>query len=412
MIYQVLIRLLSPLIVAAILFDAKRRKGGWQFVRERLGLSFGADLSKNSIKSSSQPIWVHCASVGEVKAVEQLLKTSFASHNQIWLLTTSTPTGMQIAKQLNLPANLHYLPFDWPFAIKRFIQKFNPAQLLVVETELWPNLYQICASQNIPVKIINGRISTKTLNAPAWLKQQYRVCLDACTQVLAKSAEEKQRFIELGAAEHKVLVAGNLKFSNLEVAENLLTKLTKNYVVLASSHADEELEIAKIWHNLPAELKQDLSLVIVPRHAKRAGKILVQLAENQILAEVYQDSNQGTNIIVVDQFGVLNTWLAHAKLVIMGGSFVPKGGHNFLEAAAFERAIITGADNRDFAEELTALMANNGILVAENYQDLTEILHRVLTDEDQLIELGKNAKQTLAGYQKVLEGYLKFLGLN
>lgn len=411
MIYQSLIRLLSPLIIAAILFDAKQRKGGWQFVRERLGLGFGADLAADSAETA-RPIWVHCASVGEVKAVEQLLKTSFASHNQAWLLTTSTPTGMQIAKQLDLPAELRYLPFDWPFAIKSFIKKFNPAQLLVVETELWPNLYQICASQNISVKIINGRISEKTLQAPAWLKKEYQACLAACSQVLAKSAAEKQRFVALGAKEEKVLVAGNLKFSNLEVAENLPRKLAQDYVVLASSHADEEVEIAKIWQALPIENKQELSLVIVPRHAKRAGKILEQLAQNKIEAQIYQDANQGANIIVVDKFGVLSAWLAHAKLVIMGGSFVPKGGHNFLEAAAFERAIISGADYRDFAEEFAALSQANGIILAQDYQQLDKVLPDILLNQNQLNQLGFNAKQVLQNYKKVLQDYLQLLQLD
>lgn len=404
MIYQLLIRLLAPLIVALILWDAYKRKGGKTFILQRLGLSY----------PTTRPgaIWIHCASVGEVKAVEQLIKSTFEFNpNQAWLITTNTPTGFQTAQDLHLPnCELRYCPFDWPFAIKRFLYAVQPSQLWVVETELWPNLYRLCAQRAIPISLVNGRLSRKTLKAPAWLKSQYQQCLHDTTQILARSSVEEARFMALGAGTEKTQVLGNLKHAGLKTLPHFSRPIAGDYVLLASSHHDEEVQIAQRW----MQLQRSELLVIVPRHANRGRKIQQQLAA--LGYSIGLRSSDGyivsqNPIFIDDSFGEIMPWFAHAKLVIMGGSFVPKGGHNFLEPAAFGKAIITGPDNSDFEDELAEFQQNGAIILCADYDKLQQRLNQLLTNGALREELGRHAYQTIQHQPDILKAYQKALAI-
>ncbi|MDY0136034.1 MAG: glycosyltransferase N-terminal domain-containing protein [Thiomicrospira sp.] len=400
MIYQLLIRLLAPLIVALILWDAFKRKGGKVFILQRLGLFYPT--------TRSGAIWIHCASVGEVKAIETLVKSaSLSQPNQAWLITTNTPTGYQTAQGLNLPnCELRYCPFDWPFALKRFLRASQPSKLWVVETELWPNLYRLCAQQNIVITLINGRLSRKTLKAPAWLKRQYQQCLNDTTQILARSSVEEARFMALGAAAEKIQVLGNLKRAGLKTQPAFPRPIEREYVLLASSHQGEEADIAQRWLALQrAEL-----LVIVPRHAKRGQALYRQFVALGIavgLASAPRDKQacQTLAIWIDDSFGQLMPWFAHAKLVIMGGSFVPKGGHNFLEPAAFGKAILTGWDNSDFEDELAEFRQNGAIIVCADYDSLQRRLNQLLINGALREQLGRHAYQTIQNQPDILAAY-------
>lgn len=407
MLYQSLIRLLAPLILLWLGLEAYLRQGGWRFIQQRLGFNYSLGSRKG--------IWLHCASVGEVKAIEALIRSR---PQQTWLLTTNTPTGFRIAQALQADMGesltLAYLPIDWPFAIRRFIRHYQPAQLWVVETELWPNLYRVCAQADIPITLINARLSRKTLQAPQWLKKQYQNCLHHVSKILARSQAEAQRFIALGAEAEKISILGNLKLAGLNELAVPSRVIERDYVLLASSHHDEELQIAQIWQqSLEQPLERSELLVIVPRHPKRAIKIQAQLKAVAIRAELASQSTltAGTRVWIQDSFGELMPLYAHAKLVIMGGSFVPKGGHNFLEPAAFARAIITGADNSDFADELAIFQQQDAIRVAADYSALQSEISHLLDDDDLRQQLGHRAQQTLQQQPNRLTLYQQALGL-
>ena len=166
--YQLLIRLLSPLIVLIILIETVKRKTGSAFFLQRLGLSYPP-----LAKSTTKRIWLHCASVGEVKAAEPLIRAIQPQFDI--LITTNTPTGKTVVETLFSDSVEHrYLPMDWPFAIRRFLKASQPTECWILETEIWPNLYRLSQQQQIPVSIINARLSHKTLNAPQWLKEAYQ----------------------------------------------------------------------------------------------------------------------------------------------------------------------------------------------------------------------------------------------
>ena len=400
--YQLLIRLLSPLIVLLIMVEAIKRKTGTDFFLQRLGLSY-PPLSK----SSSKRIWLHCASVGEVKAAEPLIRAIQPQFDV--LITTNTPTGKFVVETLFSDSVAHrYLPMDWPFAIRRFLKACHPAECWILETEIWPNLYKLCQQQQIPVTIINARMSHKTLNAPQWLKDAYQQSLHIVTQVLARSQAEADRFISQGANPETVVVIGNLKYANQETITHYPNPINRDYILLASSHADEELNISQAW------LKQNRPelLVIVPRHPKRSGSIqkqLLKLCKAIKVASKGQTPNPETKLFLDDRLGQLMPLFEHAKLVIMGGSFVPKGGHNVLEPARYQKAIVTGPDMSDFEDETALLLKHKGLLQCDDFLDLNTTIVALIDDKAQRVQLGHQALIAAQSQTGILESYLKAL---
>ncbi|WP_373018404.1 3-deoxy-D-manno-octulosonic acid transferase [Thiomicrorhabdus sp.] len=399
--YQLLIRLLSPLIWVLILIDAFKRKGGWSFVVQRLGLYYPAPKSTDT---QQKPIWFHCASVGEVKAAEPLIR-ALLSHYPL-LITTSTPTGKDLVLSSFGDQVVHrYLPLDWPFAIRHFLKRYQPARLWVMETEIWPNLYRIVASKQIELCILNGRLSKKTLGAPAWLQKAYRESLQKVNKIIARSEEEAQRFQALGANPENIQVLNNLKYAALTEMHNPPRPIERPYVLAASTHEDEEFKISQLW----LELQRPELLVIVPRHPQRSIQIQKQLNTLDPKLKVASKNKMPepqTKLFLDDRMGKLIALFAHAELVIMGGSFVPKGGHNILEPAAFAKPIMTGPDMSDFEDELALLKSHQGIIQCHSYSDLKESLETLLNHPQAAENLGKGAKKALEVQQDTLEKYL------
>ncbi len=401
MIYQLLIRLFSPVIWFSVLFDSIKKQGGGNFIRQRLGLDYPA------LPQVSQRIWFHCASVGEVKAAEPLIRALESKYHI--LVTTNTPTGKQMVNTLFQDSVQHcYLPLDWPFAIKHFLKNCQPTDAWILETEIWPNLYRLCHQQNIELKIINGRLSPKTLKAPLWLQKSYQQSLQYVTQILARSQDDAKRFIALGAPTNRVLTLGNLKYAQITAVSHAPRPIPQAYILLASSHEDEELQIAQLWK----QLNRPELLVIVPRHPNRSTAIQKQLKPlypNLVVASTGQHPTEETVLFLDDRLGQLMPLFEYAELVIMGGSFAPKGGHNILEPAAYQKAIIVGEDMHDFAEETAFLQQHSALIQCQNYQTLSEILPPLLDNPARRQLLGKNAFTAMQSQQHMLQNYLTHL---
>ncbi|MCF6254646.1 MAG: 3-deoxy-D-manno-octulosonic acid transferase, partial [Thiomicrorhabdus sp.] len=352
-------------------------------------------------------IWFHCASVGEVKAAEPLIRALESQYHI--LITTNTPTGKQLVDDLFQDSVQHcYLPFDWPFAIKHFLNNCQPTDAWILETEIWPNLYRLCAQQNIDLKILNGRLSPKTLTAPNWLKSSYRSSLQQVTKILARSQDEADRFIALGASPEKTVVLGNLKYAHVSAISHADNPIHREFVLLASSHQDEELQIARCWK----ALNRSELLIIVPRHPNRSKAIQTQLKSLYPTLKVASKGEiptEETGLFLDDRLGKLMPLFEHAKLVIMGGSFVPKGGHNILEPAAYQKTIIVGPHMEDFTEETALLKLHKGLIQCQNIQELSKILPPLLNEAKQRQTLGKNASHAMQSQQAMLQNYLDHL---
>lgn len=404
LIYQLLIRLLSPVIVLAILVEAIKNRGGWRFFLQKTGLYF-PPLAKHG----HAPVWIHCASVGELKAAEPLIRALIAEHSI--LITTNTATSQPLVGSLFGDRVEHrYLPFDWSFALRRFIRRYQPVRLWIVETEIWPNLFRTVHKQHLELCILNGRLSHKTFNAPKWLQTAYRNSLRRVDKLIVRSEKDAQLFVKMGADRKRITVLGNLKYAAQPEVEPQQDVIGRDYLLAASTHEDEELKITQLWQHID----RDELLVIVPRHPKRSEHIQAQLAflgDALKVASKGQQPNSETKVFLDDRIGHLLPLFAHAKLVIMGGSFAPKGGHNILEPAAFKRAILTGPDMRDFEDELAMLQTRNGILCCQDYAELESAIVELFNHPKKRADMGLRAYQALQSQKDTLQNYLKVLNI-
>ncbi len=405
--YRLLLRFLSPVLLTHLVWRSTR-DGGWRYLQQRLGFS---PVYKKTTT------WIHAASVGEVMTVMPLVHRLVSQQPaESVLITTNTPTGASIVNK-SAPAGVRhvYLPLDWPGACQRFLQKQNPMVGWLVETEIWPQLYARCATANVDLAIINGRVSKRTLrHSEGVLASTYQRAL-AAVRVLAKSDEDAQRFIQLGAPRHQVSTLGNLKFADNRPTQKIASILPTPYCLAASTHADEELRLAQAWLSRPdAGL-----LVLVPRHVERGKAILQQVQALQQsadpdLPQIAQRSKgaqpaSGSRLYLADTLGELQAWYCHASAVFVGGSLIDHGGHNVLEPARFAKAIVVGPSIENFADVVQILEASNALIRVENAQQVITSFQDLIARPNQAKQIGKNAQQVAAQSNAVVEEYLQQL---
>lgn len=347
-------------------------------------------------KINKQGVWIHAASVGEVNAIIPLILKIQNNFPDIPLtLTTNTSTSASVVKK-QLPDSIQhiYFPLDYRWAVKRLINILNPKTVFIVETEFWPNLYTELDKKNIPLTIINGRISEKTLHAKNWLKEIYAEILPLVTRVFARSEVDQSRFIKLGLPKNKTEVLGNIKFSALTSEEISPINLNRSYVLAASTRDDEEKLIVDSW--IKAQNKE-LLLVIVPRHPHRLPEILKQLKPYNLNIAVRskQDKvSENTNIYLADTIGELKEFILGAEFVLMGGSFVEKGGHNILEVAQLGKAVIFGPDMSNFVDEAN-IFIQYGAGIQCDLTELPDCFNKLIADVEYKNTIEKNARNLI-----------------
>ena len=396
--YRLLTTALWPLLFLYSLRLAWRYKS-LKYFKQRLGFAY-PKIDKDSI-------WIHCASVGEINTALPLIKRLQQQlKNKHFLITTNTVTGEQTFLKQTPENSLHaFLPIDCYGSSKRFIQKTQPSLALITETELWPNLYQHCDRQRIPLCIINGRLSHKTLKANKWIRGLYKQALEHCQHILSRSPKDTQAFISLGAEPDKITTLGNLKFSfdTEQKIPNVEIEL-EQYVLLASSHENEEEQLARLW--LDNHFKAPL--VIVPRHPERGEKIqqtLNKLGCHTARRSINQPVNQQTQIYIADTLGELTGFMQQADIVIMGGSFIPHGGQNLLEAARLGKAIITGPHMFNFADEMELFLQHNACIQASSMDDLKTKLQALWIDSNIKTELQHSARSLMEQCRNIPDLY-------
>jgi len=364
-------------------------------------------------KLSAKPIWIHAASVGEVSAVLPLIMLLLERQkNTPVLITTFTPTGGQfVLNKLSGKVCHAYLPVDFPGAVKRFLNAIDPACAIIMETELWPNVFIQCDEKKIPLVVINGRISPRTLNAKPWLRHVYSAILKKPVAILARSEQDKIGFIKLGAPAEKVRVTGNIKFSFQEKTTSPVSGklLERPYVLIASTHEDEERRILQAWLSIRS---RNHLLVIAPRHPKRLADILSQISSltDQIAVRSRRDEvNEQTRVYLVDTLGELTGFMSNAEFVFMGGSLVKTGGHNIIEPANFGKAIVFGPHMENFSEEAALFLEHDAALQIKNEAEMADTFLKLLDNPEQCESLGSNAKQLVARHQDIAVRYLEEL---
>jgi 3-deoxy-D-manno-octulosonic-acid transferase len=395
--YRLLNLLLFPLTFGHVCWKAVRHKQ-LRYLLQRLGLGL--------IGIPKHCCWVHCASVGEVNTALPLLQELHRRKpEQNFLITTNTPTGANIVDRQQQPYLYHaYLPFDWLLSVTLFVSSLKPTGLYILETELWPNLFCAAHSSRVPIVIINGRLSPRTTATFGWVRTVLGRLLRLADHIYARSEADQAAFIKLGAHADKVSMLGNLKYSPPALQTVDRPDINTEYIVAASTHDDEELKILTCW----LKLDRHELLVIAPRHPERRDEIVQQLSKltDAIALRSRNDAiSAAIKVYLLDTVGELNHWFADARLVIMGGSFIPRGGHNLLEPAHFGKAVIFGPSMENFQNEARLMLNQHAAVQVDSIDALCQQLQHFLANQDALQSLENNVAETTAGFRHIVADY-------
>jgi 3-deoxy-D-manno-octulosonic-acid transferase len=348
--YSAVLMLLLPLVVLRLIARGRRNRGYWQRWNERFGWL------------APQPapvIWIHAVSVGEVRAAAPLVRALRGRHAHRILITTMTPTGSLTVKQLFGNDVIHsYVPYDLPGAVRRFLERARPEFALIMETELWPNLFHACRARGIPLLVANARLSEKSAKGYAWFAGLTRRTLACVSVVGAQAEDDAKRLRALGAP--SVTVTGSIKFE-LAVPADLATRgqvlraaLGQRRVwVAASTREGEEDLVLEAFRHL-RERVPGLLLVLVPRHPERFDTVARLCISHGYVIErrsVRHDSvAPQTDILLGDTLGELLLFYAAADVAFIGGSLKPFGGQNLLESLAVGTPVVFGPHMFNFSD--------------------------------------------------------------
>ncbi len=363
-----------------------------------------------SRRSASRPLWFHCASVGETNTALPLIHAWLEHHpNDSIIITSNTPTASRLIKKQAVDNIRHcYLPLDYPSGCRRFLTALRPRCALIMETELWFNLFNECRKMEIPIFLLNARLSEKTLTHRHWLTSYYRKSLSGVAHIYTRTQTDAGAYRALGADPKKISIIGNLKYA-AKYPQRQKPLLTCDYILAASTHGDEELQIAEAWRK--ARMPQ--LLVIVPRHPERGKMILRRLRKAKHIGLQLRSGpvnlHKDTKIYIVNTIGELPQWIAYAKLVFTGGSLVKVGGHNVLEPATLGVPQITGQFTQNFSAEVQALKENDGIEIVADQIALTQALKNYCSGPQRYRTMADNAIRHLRERRDILKRYLAVL---
>ncbi|BAU56818.2 3-deoxy-D-manno-octulosonic acid transferase [Halorhodospira halochloris] len=373
---------------------------------ERLGRYSAA----GQLPHKTRPIWLHCASVGEVRTAAPLISTIQKRRPDIPLLiTTATATGAETARTKLPEGVLHaYQPIDWPGAIRRFLRVYQPRMAVVLETEIWPNLFFTTKRFGIPLLLANARLSSRSMDVPAMVQRLQSATLARVDVVLARSTEEAKRFSKLGVDPAHIRALGSLKLAHSDDSAIEPFPLGRKAILAASTHDDEEQRIASAWAAAAREEQLVPRLLIVaPRHPERGPRIRDTLHRSgfRVALRSADENWQDADIYIADTIGELESFMAASEVVIIGGSLVDRGGQNLVEPARLGLPILFGPHMYNFAEESDRLRATGGAQRFINETDLQQAIIELFRDEQGRKQLGTNAAATVSAAQDIASLY-------
>lgn len=395
--------------------------------RKSLGLKFGFYPREAALRMTGAPrIWVHAVSVGEVTAAAPIVA---ALHSRFpgacIVLSTSTETGQEMARKIVPAASAHiYYPFDIPQVVRKVIALVRPDVFVPVETELWPNFIRICRRQGTPLVMVNGRLSPRSFrryHATRFFWKKILVNLDEAGVI---SEPDATRFAALGMSAGQIHVLGNAKYDGLAarvspaIAKEIIDLLGiapgEAFLVAGSTHAGEETVVLDVYRRL-LEIRPDFRLILIPRHIER-GQAVAELVRQAgfsdciTMSEIKAGrSRRGEKVILVDVIGELFKVYSLAAVVFCGGSLVPKGGQNILEAAAWGKVVFYGPHMEDFRDEQALLEeAGAGITVADGEELFAGIVD-LINDPDRLRQKGDAGRLAVEANAGAAERYASLI---
>ncbi len=399
--YSALMYLLSPIAFAMVLWRGLRNRGYWAGLSERFG--FGAPPDGVGRRT----VWVHAVSLGEVTAAAPLIRALRERHPQVAVvLTTATPTGRARAKALfGDGIAVRFLPYDTPGSMRRFVTRIGPQLAIVMETEVWPNLFHQCRRRGIPVVLASARLSSTSV---AWYQRfggLFRDVFSDNTLVAAQSTEDAERFISIGAPRARTCVIGNVKFdveidpAAIEHGLELRSRCWDGRPVwiAGSTHAGEEELVLTAHASLQAHAAGVL-LLLVPRHPERFQSVADLVGRRGFRFERRSSANPvrpDSHVLLVDTVGELAALYASVDVAFVGGSLVPVGGHNLLEPAALGVPVITGPYQSSGKEIARLLLQEGAALQVADAAELAAVLRQLFADPARRAAVGDSGRRVV-----------------
>lgn len=382
LLYTLLLYLASPLLMARLYWRGRKAAAYRKRWGERWG--FGA------WRSERPTIWIHAVSVGEVMAALPLARALLETYPDYPLVvTTTTPTGSdRVVSALGERVHHAYMPYDMPGPVRRFIRRVRPTLLIVMETEIWPNLFQVCKRRGVALILANARLSGRSADRYARFRGIVADTLSCCTRIAAQGAMDAERFVRIGARPDSVTETGNIKF-DFPLPEQLEQKVAalralwhrdiehpRPVLVAASTHEGEEALLLDAFADIRRSIP-DLLLVIAPRHPERFAEVaeLCTAAGYHVVmrsAARNRTTALECEIFLGDTMGELMDLYAAADLAFVGGSLIPRGGHNVIEPAALRCPILFGPHMFNFSEVGRNLLEAKGAVQVSDAPSLAQ----------------------------------------
>ena len=424
--YTVFLLVASPWLIWRYFAKGKNKRGWhhklWGRVRPR--------------QSHSNCIWLHAVSVGEVNLLVPVMRELKRQNSEIeFVISTTTETGFDLAQKRFPDTYTFFCPFDLTWAIKNTISRLRPNMLVLAELEVWPNLVKICQKKEIPVVVINGRLSEKSFRGYQKLRWLIQGTFQRIAMIGAQNETYRDRFIDLGCNPEQVTVTGNVKFDGLQmVRDNPATKNLSRLIdlnpdspvfIAGSTQLEEDLLAVSAFQKLAADFPE-LRLILVPRHPERCAALAKQIdqlglpyilrselpaetnladaspAQSQFKLRPIQRSGALRKchpILIVDVIGELGAWWGCAAVAYVGGSLGKRGGQNMMEPAAFGIPVSFGPNTINFKDIVQELLANDAARVIEDEVGLRQFVGQVLNQSNWANNLGQRAKNTVIHHQ-------------
>ncbi|MFH1707387.1 MAG: 3-deoxy-D-manno-octulosonic acid transferase [Planctomycetota bacterium] len=386
--------------------------------RRFAGLGEKAGFLSRAKAPAGPAVWFHCVSVGETIAAVELIR-AFRKRNPQYkiIVSTTTATGRAVAEKNALADAYVYFPFDFSCVMRRFLAVLQPRLIVLMEMEVWPNLVRLAHARGIPVAVVNGRMTPRSLRGFRRWRALVRPAFARLAFCGVQDEAYRERFIAAGAPVAATMVTGNLKYdalrenvdsAKLAALRDLLQAASEDLLLIGgSTHAgEEELLLATLAALAPAHAR--LRLVLVPRHPERLAE--VQAAVRRAGRESYlktaltgREGDVRERVIIVDTMGELALLYKLAAIAFVGGSFSGTGGHNMLEPAIFRKPVIVGPSTFNFSEDMARLRAGGGVLEAADGAALTRLVAGLLDDPARRETLGAAALEVVRRHRGALE---------
>lgn len=410
--YTGVLHLALPAILGRLWWRGRRLPA----YRQRWSERFGAV----PLPAADRTIWVHAVSVGEVRAALPLIAALLRRHRDRSLyLTTTTPTGSaQVRDALEGEVGHSYLPYDLPWAVARFLDRVRPAVLLLMETELWPNLLRACRRRGIPVVLVNARLSRRSARRYARLGRWCRTLL-APVWVAAQSTQDARRLLRLGVRPGHIRVTGNIKLDQAP-ADTIWTEATdlrklwgaeRPVLVAASTHPGEEHLVLDAFQGLRA-VRQDLLLLLVPRHPDRfddVARLVRGSGFGLVRRSALRQPAPGADVVLGDSMGEMWLYYAASDVAFVGGSLVPVGGHNVLEPALLGKPVVFGPHMFNFRPARGWLLQAGAAREVQDPANLAEVVRTWLEDPEAARATGTRGREAVRARQGVVPATLAWI---